>query len=376
METLVLNGTSYPLQQLADVSARAHLSPYEQRVVQFAQQWLSGQETFVVETSGSTGTPKPIMITRAQMVASAQLTGQALGLQPGDQALVCVSVEYIAGMMMLVRGFELGLPLTIIDPVSRPLAQVAPTSRFAFTAMVPLQLQETLHGTSHELAILDGMKGILIGGAPLSRLLEDQLQRVKAPLYHTYGMTETVSHIALKRLNGPQRSDCFVPFEGVRLRQDKRGCLTITSELTRGETLHTNDLVELSAHGTFRWLGRLDNVINSGGIKVQIEKVETAIETWLAQYQAGCYAARRFFVGALSDPRLGQTVVAMVEGEPFGGGPTLSPEMATTLHHALQSALTPYEIPRQWHFVSRLLETPTGKIDRLANLQRLAAQPL
>jgi O-succinylbenzoic acid--CoA ligase len=260
--------------------------------------------------------------------------------------------------------------------VSRPLAQVAPSSRFAFTAMVPLQLQETLHGAPHELAMLDGMKGILIGGAPLSRILEDQLQRVKAPLYHTYGMTETVSHVALKRLNGPQRSDRFVPFDGVRLEQDERGCLTITSALTRGETLHTNDLVELYDNGTFRWLGRLDNVINSGGIKVQVEKVETAIETWLARYQAGLYAARRFFVGALSDPRLGQTVVAVIEGEPFGGGPTMSPEMTTVLRQALQLALTAYEIPRQWHFVPRLLETPTGKIDRLANLQRLAAQPL
>jgi O-succinylbenzoic acid--CoA ligase len=279
-------------------------------------------------------------------------------------------------MMMLVRGFELGLPLTIIAPVSRPLAQVAPGSRFAFTAMVPLQLQETLHGAPPELAMLDGMKAILIGGAPLSRILEDQLQRVKAPLYHTYGMTETVSHIALKRLNGPQRSDHFVPFDGVRLGRDERGCLTITGVLTRGEILHTNDLVELYDDGTFRWLGRLDNVINSGGIKVQIEKVETAIETWLTRYQAGRYAARRFFVGALSDPRLGQTVVAVVEGEPFGGGPTLSPEMATTLRQALQPALTPYEIPRQWHFVPELLETPTGKIDRLANLQRLTAQPL
>jgi O-succinylbenzoic acid--CoA ligase len=342
--------------------------------VEFARQWLSGQDTFVVETSGSTGKPKPIVITRLQMVASAHLTGQALGLQSGDHALVCVSVEYIAGMMMLVRGFELGLRLTIIDPVSRPLGQFSPTTHFDFTAMVPLQLQETLQATPHELAILDRMKGILIGGAPVSRILQDQLQRLKTPLYHTYGMTETVSHIALKRLNGPQRSDRFVPFDGVRLGQDERGCLTITGALTRGETLYTNDLVELYADGTFCWLGRIDNVINSGGIKVQIEKVETAIETWLARYQAGQYAARRFFVGALPDARLGQAVVAVIEGEPFGGGPTLSPEMTATLHHTLRQSLTPYEIPRQWYFIPRLLETPTGKVDRLTTLQRLDAR--
>jgi O-succinylbenzoic acid--CoA ligase len=308
------------------------------------------------------------------MVASAHLTGEAVGLQPGDRALVCVSAEYIAGMMMLVRGFELGLHLTIVDPVSRPLAQFAPTTRFAFTAMVPLQLQETLDGTPQECAILDGMKGILIGGAPVSRMLEERLQRLTAPLYHTYGMTETVSHIALRRLNGPERSDCFVPFAGVSLGQDARGCLTITSVLTRGETLQTNDLVELQSDGRFRWLGRVDNVINSGGVKVQIERVETAIETWLLRYQHGLYARRRFFVGALPEPRLGQTVVAVIEGEPFGGGSTLSPEIAATIRNALQPALGPYEIPRQWYFVPHFLETPTGKIDRLANLQRLATQ--
>jgi O-succinylbenzoic acid--CoA ligase len=371
VHTFVLNGTSYPLQQLAEVGAHAHLSPYERQVLQFAQQWLSGQETFTVQTSGSTGKPKSVLITRMQMVTSARLTGQAVGLQPGDQALVCVSVAYIAGMMMLVRGFELGLHLTIVDPVSQPLAPFPSATRFDFTAMIPLQLQETLQGAPHERAILDGMKGILIGGAPVSQMLEERLQCITAPLYHTYGMTETVSHIALRRLNGPQRSACYVPFDGVRLGQDERGCLTITSALSRGETLQTNDLVELYANGSFRWLGRIDNVINSGGIKVQIEKVEIALEAWLARYQEGRYADRRFFVGALPDSRLGEMVIAAIEGEPFGGGETLSPEMTATIRHMLQHVLTPYEIPRQWYFIPRFLETPTGKIDRSANLQRL-----
>jgi O-succinylbenzoic acid--CoA ligase len=373
IHTLVLNGTSYSLQQLAEVGAHANCSPYERQVLQFAQQWLSGQETFTVQTSGSTGKPKPILITRTQMATSARLTGQAVGLQPGDRALVCVSVAYIAGMMMLVRGFELGLHLTIVDPVSQPLAQFSAATHFDFTAMIPLQLQETLQGMPHARTILDGMKGILIGGAPVSQMLEDRLQCITAPIYHTYGMTETVSHIALKRLNGPQHSACYVPFDGVRLGQDARGCLTITSVLTRGETLQTNDLVELYPNGSFRWLGRVDNVINSGGVKVQIEKVEAAMEAWLSRYQEGRYAERRFFVGALPDSRLGQMVIAAIEGEPFGGGKTLSPEMTATIRHMLQQVLTPYEIPRQWYFIPRFLETPTGKIDRLANSQRLAA---
>ena len=146
MDAFVLNGTSYSRQQLLDGCPQAQVSDDERRVLDFCQHWLAGQETFTLQTSGSTGQPKTILLTRAQMVTSAHWTGQALGLEPGDRALVCLSVTYIAGMMMLVRGFELGLHLTVIDPVSRPLAPFAPAEHFDFTAMVPLQLHETLHG--------------------------------------------------------------------------------------------------------------------------------------------------------------------------------------------------------------------------------------
>src|SRR5256884_4317410 len=149
MDAFVLNGTAYSRQQLRDGCPQAQVSAYERRVLQFCQQWLSGQETFTLQTSGSTGQPKTILLTRTQMVTSAHWTGRALGLRPGDRALVCLSVTYIAGMMMLVRGFELGLHLTVIEPVSRPLAAFDPSERFDFTAMVPLQLHETLHGYAH-----------------------------------------------------------------------------------------------------------------------------------------------------------------------------------------------------------------------------------
>jgi O-succinylbenzoic acid--CoA ligase len=368
----MLNGTLYMLPRLSEALADTQVSDYERRVLQFCQQWLTGQSTFTVHTSGSTGQPKAIFLTRTQMATSARWTASALSLQPGDRALVCLSVDYIAGMMMIVRGLELGLHLAITDPVSQPLAQFPPTTHFDFTAMVPLQLHETLHGSPHELAILHRMKGILIGGAPVSRALEEQAQQVTAPLYHTYGMTETVSHIALRRMNGPQRSDCFVPFDEVGLGLDARGCLTITSALTRGETLQTNDLVEFQADGSFRWLGRIDNVINSGGVKVQIEKVETALEVWLLHYKDGTYADRRFFVGPLAHPHLGQAVVAVVEGGPGDGRAVIAPEVEAALRAQLQQTLTPYEIPRKVYFVGQLLETPTGKIDRRANLERVA----
>src|SRR5262245_15440401 len=159
----------------------------------------------------------------------------------------------------------------------------------------------------------------------------------------------------------------------MRLGVYARGCLTITSALTRGETLYTNDLVEFHTDGSFRWLGRLDNVINSGGVKVHIEQVERVLEAYLLHYQGGVYAERRFFVGALPHPSLGHAVVAVIEGEPYGDN--LAPAFATALRAALQPALTLYEIPRQVFFVSQLLETRTGKIDRSATLHRLVTQP-
>jgi O-succinylbenzoic acid--CoA ligase len=363
----LLNDKSYPVAQLADVCRGPGLSDFERRVLQFGRDWQSGCETFTLHTSGSTGEPKPITITRDQMATSARLTVQALGLQPGDRALVCLGIDYIAGMMMLVRGLECGLHLTIVDPVSRPLAAFSPSVRFDFTAMVPLQLQETLNGAPHEFEILDAMRGVLIGGGPVSQALTEQLQRVSAPLYHTYGMTETVSHIALRRLNGPERSDCFMPFNGVHLQLDERGCLAITSVLTRGETLYTNDLVELHPDGTFVWLGRLDNVINSGGVKVQTEKVETALETCFLHGCHGAYADRRFFVGGLDDQRLGQAVVAVIEGDAWAS------VIESELRAQLQLLLTRYEVPRHFFFVPKLIETRTGKIDRRANLARVAA---
>lgn len=367
MNELILNGKQINLQVLDQLNeAGGPFSPYEQRVLQFSREWLSGQEAFTIHTSGSTGQPKAIKLKRQQMIASAHLTGEALALQPGDKALVCLSVEYIAGLMMLVRGFELGLDLTVIDPVSQPLAAVPPETQFDFTALVPLQLQETLNGPADALFRLDKMKAVLIGGAPISAALMAQLQTVNAPLYHTYGMTETVTHIALKRLNGPQQSEAYVPFSGVELGLDERGCLSICASVTDGQVVQTNDLVQLNPDGSFVWLGRIDNIINSGGVKVQVEKVEEAVAHALLQLADDQLTQRRFFVGSKPDERLGEAVVLVIEGEPFPD------DVADALRSSLQASLTRFELPRATHFVPRLLATPSGKIDRLANLARLS----
>jgi O-succinylbenzoic acid--CoA ligase len=348
-----------------DENDAAGFSPYERHTLQFCRQWLAGQESFVVPTSGSTGKPKAVTLKREQMCASARLTGRALGLRTGDTALACLSTEHVAGLMMLVRGFELGLALTVVTPSRNPLVAYAEETRFDFAAFVPLQVQEILTATPAKQAILNRMRAILIGGAPVDDSLLQQIATLAAPVYHTYGMTETVSHIALRRLNGPQASDGFQPLDGVEISLGPQDCLVVTSVLTGDRPLLTNDRIELGPDGSFRWLGRLDNVINSGGFKVQAEKVEKALEQLLPQYPL--LAGRRFFVGPLPDQQWTQVVVVVIEGPPVALA--IEAELCIRLR---QGWLHHYEVPRYFYYRPRLLETPTGKIDRRANLAGLS----
>lgn len=353
-DKITINGESYSLTE----APPADLPPFEASVLEFCRNWQAGQPSITLQTSGSTGEPKPITLRREQMIASASATGTALKLQPGDRALVCLSVDYIAGLMMLVRGLELGLQLTVIPPASDPLAGFAPETRFEFTALVPLQLQTALRQSAEKIAILNGMKAILLGGAPVNAELLRQIQSINAPIYHTYGMTETATHIALRRLNGPAATDAFTPLPGVSPGLDGRGCLTIRAAVTNGETLTTNDRVELRPDGSFVWLGRFDNVINSGGVKVQAEKVEAALEKHLT--------GRRVCVVPAADDRLGQMVVAVIEGDP------LTPAAEIEIRTSLAQSLTRFEIPRRFVYLPRLPQTSSGKIDRQTVAQTVA----
>lgn len=345
----------------------APTTQYEADALTFCQNWLSGQTEFTLHTSGSTGTPKPIRLTRLQMQASAYLTGQTLGLQAGDAALVCLNTRYVAGVMMLVRGLELGLPMTLIEPTGNPLLDLDPaTTPFAFTALVPLQLQTILANTPEKLPILNAMKAILIGGAATSPALEQALQIITAPVYATYGMTETVSHIALRRLNGPLKSDTFTALDGVALGTDERGCLHITSAATNFERIQTNDVVELLDRTHFRLLGRVDRIINSGGIKVQPERIEQVIQTVLASITDPKSTVPRLFVAGLPDERLGQRVVVVVEGEEPPRSDTW-----TAIQQAVREHLGPYSVPKEMIIVQQFMETLTGKIDQKATLARI-----
>lgn len=336
---------------------------YESEALDFCKAWQDGQSEFVLNTSGSTGTPKPIRLTRAQMRASAHLTGQTLGLQTGDSALVCLNIRYVAGIMMLIRGLELGLPMTIIEPTSNPLEHVDPTTHFAFTALVPLQLQTILEKSPDKLPVLNGMKAILVGGAATSPALEKALQVITAPVFATYGMTETVSHIALRRLNGPSASDVFQALDGVTLGTDERSCLHITSAATNFEQIQTNDVVDLLDKLHFRLLGRADTIINSGGVKIQPELVEKRISQALTNYGL----AYRIIVAGLPDDHFGQRVVALIEHD----NPVL-PDFFSKAWEAAQGEIRQqigrYAVPKDVIIVPNFAETLTGKIDRRATV--------
>jgi len=330
------------------------LSVYEQETLRFCQEWATGKLEFIRHTSGSTGPPKALLLSRQHMQASARMTGKALGLRTGDRALVCLNTRYIAGTMMLVRGMELQLEMTVIEPGSNPLLDFPAETIFDFTALVPLQLETILVQSPEKRPVLDRMKAILVGGAPVSGALEKKIQSIQSPVYSTYGMTETVSHVALRRLNGPEKSDRYTTLEGVRIGTDSRQCLWVAAPSTGHQTIQTHDLVELTGPDTFRWLGRADNVINSGGVKIQPEKTEQALDRVLTRMQLSV----RFLVFGLPHSTWGQMLCVALESPP------LSPKREELLKQGLAERTERYEMPRHFFYQPVFPETPSGKIDR------------
>ncbi len=334
---------------------------YYEKVLKFKDAWDSGQQEFIIHTSGSTGTPKPVAFSREQLVASARLTASTFNLQDGDTAFCCLSVDYIAGMMMLVRAFETGMDMMIVEPGSNPFKGIEKHLYLLnanrgknFFAFVPLQIQTLLGESELYLETLNSAKGIIIGGAAVHESVLNQIQKIYAPVYATYGMTETLSHIAIKRLNGPDIEDFFRVLEGVEIASDERECLMIKSDATNGQWIVTNDLVEMIDERSFRLIGRIDNIINSGGVKIQLEKIEQAGEEIFRKINF----SGRFFAYGVPDKTLGQKLILVVESKiPLSDGNELGLRFS--------EKLPKFEIPKEIFFVEKMIETPTGKIDKI-----------
>lgn len=341
-----------------------NFSVYKEDILRFRDQWfLSAPPLFKIQTSGSTGQPKTIEISKDQMMASAMMTGKALGLTSSDNALVCLNTQFIAGKMMLARAFSIGMTAYILPPVANPLKTITKSHLVTFTAMVPYQMQTIIKESPDKAEVLDRMKAILLGGAPVSHPLEDALQSIEAPIYSTYGMTETVSHIALRRLNGPDASPVYTTLPGVSIELDERSCLTIRGPMTGNLTITTNDIVELIAPGQFIWSGRIDNVINSGGIKIQVEKLENSI----SKVFSSSGFTNRFIITGIPDKSFGTCVALLIEG-------VFSEDQKNKLYDKLIQTLPKYEIPKKLFALPQFMETATGKVDRLATTRLISTQ--
>lgn len=316
----------------------------------FLNEWHDASPYLTVQTSGSTGTPKPIRVRKEQMMASARLTCSFLGLKKGDKALLCMSLDYIAGKMVVVRSLVAGLDLISIPPSGHPLKEVNTPLRFA--AMIPMQVYNTLQVPEEKEKLMQ-IEHLIIGGGAIDAALAEELKALPNHIWSTYGMTETLSHIALRRLNGENASPYYTPFDNVRLSLSGESTLVIDAPLVCDETLVTNDIAELLPDGRFRILGRKDNVINSGGIKIQIEQVEELLKQILQV---------PFAVTSVPHPKFGEAVILLVEAE----------HPVVDLEQQVADLLPTYWQPKQIHYVTKIPHTGSGKIDR-ATAKKLAS---
>ncbi len=313
---------------------------------EFLAEWRSDSPTVSVRTSGSTGEPKPMMVEKSRMRASANMTCDFLGLREGDSALLCMPLDYIAGKMVVVRSEVRGLRLVSVRPSSHPFVTLdAPTD---FAALTPMQVFETLK-VERERRLLMDVRQLIIGGGAISAEMAAELRRFPNAVWSTYGMTETLSHIALRRLSGDLASEWYTPFKGVTLSTDSRSCLVIDAPAVCAEPLTTNDIVEFDADGVrFKITGRADNVICSGGIKVQAEEVERMLEP---------YIKKPYVVTWEPDDKLGQAVTLVIES-PDGDVDT---ESLSAICH---SVLPKHWAPRTIKTMAEIPRTATGKLKR------------
>lgn len=310
---------------------------YEKNMGDFILDWFDKKSYIELSTSGTTGTPKLIRIEKQAMVSSAMATGDFFNLKPGDKALHCLPTKYIAGKMMLVRGFILGLDIDFVEPNSNPL--VRKDTKYDFVAMVPLQVQNSL-------SVLQNVKKIIIGGAKINNILRKELSKLKAEVYETYGMTETITHIAAKQIG----EEVFSLLPNIKIAHDDRNCLVIDAPNISSESIVTNDIVTLVGENKFVFLGRIDNVINSGGIKLIPEKIEDKLSQKINS---------RFFVTGIEDAVLGEKLVLIIEGE------------KQILEDSIFDVLDKYEKPKEIFYVEKFTETENGKIKRKEILESI-----
>lgn len=309
---------------------------FEKAIGKFLLEWFNNESFVFVQTSGSTGKPKQIVLQKNAVIASAKATGLFFNLQPKNTALLCLSADYIAGKMMLVRAITSGLHLDYVEPNSNPLEN----KKYDFVAMVPMQVANSLE----QLYLVETL---LIGGTKVSYQLAQNILKTNCKAFESYGMTETISHIAIKQIGAKQ----FTVLPNVTISVDDRNCLVIEALELSPDKIITNDIVEILNEVQFVLKGRIDNVINSGGVKIFPEEVEEKLAK---------YISTSFFIASLPDEKFGEKVILVLEGKSF------------EVDKAIFSELSKYQIPKEIVFVDKFVETETNKINRKKTLEKKA----
>ena len=310
---------------------------------------------FTVQTSGSTGAPKQMEHSRSAMTASAERTCDFFDLKKGDMALLALPATHIGGKMMIVRSIMRGMILICIEPKSNPLVSLHFDKSIDFAALTPMQMSMIMDDVNSNTK-LSQIKKIILGGGEVPYPLRMRLQDIQTSVYETYGMTETVSHIALKKINGDDRSEYFHILDGVTIAKDERGCLIIDAPHLSADRLATNDIVNIISDKEFQWLGRYDNVINTGGIKVSAEEIERKLQP---------YVDLKFFIAGIADDILGQRVAMIVE--------TIKSKevIQQRFEDLLRIYLSKYEKPKEILTIEKFSYTENGKINKKGTLARL-----
>lgn len=343
-QRLLLEGKEYAPEDISRLVAEGagNCPPALWDLYLFLNEWFDASPVITVHTSGSTGVPKGLVVRKDRMMQSARLTCEFLNLQAGDTALLCMNLRYIGAMMMVVRSLVAGLNLVVRPASGHPLSDVEVPLKFA--AMVPLQVYNTLRVPA-ERKRLEHTDILIIGGGAVDDSLEAELKTIPIAAYSTYGMTETLSHIALRRLNGEAVSKCYYPFPSVELSLSAENTLIVKAPLICDDVLQTNDIACLCSDGGFTIAGRKDNVINSGGIKIQAEEMENRLQPFIPV---------PFAVTAVPDPRLGQALTLLIAGKPD----------IKELENKLQAVLETYYRPKHIFITELIPQTENGKIDR------------
>ncbi len=326
---------------------------WQRTIWQFVDDWFSSSRSVFVFSSGSTGVPRSIEHSKDAMRNSANATCQALQLLPGDNALLCLPADKIGGMMMLVRCIENKMPLYCIQPVSDPLKNIPGDVKIDFAAFTPMQLSGIMKDDSL-LEKAGSIGKIILGGEGIQPELMAKIQPLANEVYATFGMTETISHIALKRLNGTNPHRYFKTLPGIDIATNAQGQLIINASGLRLKELHTNDIINLISPTEFEWLGRSDNVINTGGIKVYPEQVETALSPEVPY---------PFFIASIPDVTYGEKVVLVVETDRLTPG---EQESVVTACHTLDK----YQQPKEILLVPVFERTANNKLKRKESVKK------